>query len=314
MNITLRQLRYFVALCETGNFGRAAESMHVSQPALSVQIRELEGQTGTQLVERQPRAIVLTSAGHDMLRHARKVLAEVGDLEHSARWQRGLGGRLNFGVIPTVAPYLLPVALPMLRDAHPGLELGVREARTERLLDDLAEGRLDAVVLAVPTGEEGLIATPVFEDRFVLATAKGQQAQVAGREETLRPAQLDPDRLLLLEEGHCLSDQALEVCALTRTQTRLDLGASSLGTLCGLVSEGFGVTLLPEISLPTELNAARGLSALRFTGNEPRRTIGVVRRASSRDDGWFSDLADLIGQAGARLLADARAILPAEAA
>lgn len=310
MNVTLRQLRYFVALCEAGNFGRAAEAMHVSQPALSVQIRELEGQTGTQLVERQPRAIVLTSAGHDMLRHARKVLAEVGALEQSARWQRGLGGRLSFGVIPTVAPYVLPVALPMLRAARPGLELGVREARTERLLEDLAKGRLDAAILALPAGVDGLIATPVFEDRFVLATAQGQQAQMAARAEALRPSQLDPDRLLLLEEGHCLSDQALEVCALTRTQTRLDLGASSLGTLCGLVSEGFGVTLLPEISLPTELNAARGLSALRFAGNEPRRTLGLVRRASSRDDGWFSDLADLVQTAGETLLDQARSLLP----
>lgn len=310
MNVTLRQLRYFVALCEVGHFGRAAETMHITQPALSVQIRELEAQIGAQLVERQPRGIVVTAAGHEMLRHAHKVLTEVGQLEQVARWQRGLGGKLSFGVIPTVAPYLLPVVLPMLREANPALELGIREARTERLLQYLSEGRLDAAVLALPLEDDGLVCEPLFEDRFVLAAATGQITQLAHGARNMRPSELDPDRLLLLEEGHCLSDQALEVCALTRSQTRLDLGASSLGTLCGLVSEGFGLTLLPELSLPSELNAARSLSVRRFAGKEPRRTIALVRRRLSREDGWFADLAAQLRDAGDQLLTQARDLLP----
>jgi LysR family hydrogen peroxide-inducible transcriptional activator len=313
MNLTLRQLRYFVALAEEKNFGRAAETMHVTQPALSQQIKELEGQLGAQLVERQPRSLVLTPAGHELLRHARRILEEVNALNLSARWRRGLAGKLALGVIPTVAPYLLPVALPLLRSANVQLDLGVREAQTHRLLAELAEGRLDAAILAVPAGDDSLVAAPLFEDRFLLAGSPSQIAAQCRHSGGLDPAALNPDRLLLLEEGHCLADQALEVCALKPSQTRVDLGASSLATLCGLAAEGFGMTFLPEIAYRAESAAAPGLEVRRFAGEEPRRRIGLLRRRLSRDDGWFTDLAGLLREAGETLVARAAAALPREA-
>ncbi|WP_372604268.1 LysR substrate-binding domain-containing protein [Actibacterium sp.] len=310
MNITLKQLRYFIALAEVGNFGRAAEAMHVTQPALSVQIKELEGQVGSQLVERQPRGLVLTPAGHDLLRHARQVMAEMQQLEQSARWQRGLGGKLTLGVIPTVAPYLLPEALPLLRMSNVTLELGVREAQTDILLAALSQGRLDAAIVALPTGEDGLFEAPLFQDRFLLAGTDRMLTAVGDR---LQPAGLNPDRLLLLDEGHCLADQALEVCALKREQTRVDLGASSLATLCGLVAQGFGMTFLPELALASEQAASPDLCLRRFQGAEPHRTIGLVRRRLSQDDGWFADLAALLREAGQGLIEKARRALPPDA-
>ncbi|MBL3569363.1 LysR family transcriptional regulator [Rhodovulum sp. BSW8] len=307
MNITLRQLSYFIALAETRHFGRAAESVHVSQPALSVQIRELETDLGVQLVERQPRAVVLTPAGHDLLRHAQRVMQEVRALRDAARWQRGLGGRLSLGLIPTVAPYLLPKALPLIRAQNLTLEIGVREARTDRLLADLDEGRLDAALVALPVGRDDLIEAPLFEDRFLLAGSARQIAALGGETAGVRPAALDPDRLLLLDEGHCLADQALEVCGMRREETRVDLGASSLATLCGLAAEGFGLTFLPEIALVSERAASPALAVHRFASPEPARRLGLVRRRLSRDDGWFEALAAILAEAGRSLTDSARA-------
>ncbi|ARC89250.1 LysR substrate-binding domain-containing protein [Rhodovulum sp. MB263] len=301
MSITLRQLSYFIALAEHRHFGRAAETVHVSQPALSVQIRELEAGLGVQLVERQPRGVVLTPAGHNLLRHARRVMQEVSALKDAARWQRGLAGRLSLGLIPTVAPYLLPVALPLIRADNLSLEIGVREARTDLLLADLDEGRLDAVLLALPTGRDDLVEAPLFDDRFLLAGSARQIAALGADLGGLRPDALDPDRLLLLDEGHCLADQALEVCGMKREETRVDLGASSLATLCGLAAEGFGLTFLPEIALRTERAASPSLAVHRFASPEPARQLGLVRRRISREDGWFAALAAILAEAGERL-------------
>ncbi|MBL3598110.1 LysR family transcriptional regulator [Rhodovulum sulfidophilum] len=306
MTITLRQLSYFLALAEHRHFGRAAETVHVSQPALSVQIRELEAELGVQLVERQPRGVILTPAGHDLLRHARRVMQEVRALKDAARWQRGLGGRLSLGLIPTVAPYLLPVALPLIRAENLTLEIGVREARTDRLLADLDEGRLDAALLALPTGRDDLVEAPLFEDRFLLAGSARQIAALGAGAEGVRPDALDPDRLLLLDEGHCLADQALEVCGMKRDETRVDLGASSLATLCGLAAEGFGLTFLPEIALRSERAASPALAVHRFATPEPSRRLGLVRRRISREDGWFVALAAILTEAGERLTRAAR--------
>ncbi|QDC09556.1 LysR family transcriptional regulator [Oceanicola sp. D3] len=302
MNLTLRQLRYFVALAETGSFVRAAEIVHVSQPALSQQIKEMESQTGLRLVERQPRRAVLTPAGHELLTHAKAVLNAMDALEQAARWQEGLGGRLSLGVIPTIAPYLLPVALPLIRSRNLRLELRVREAQTERVLDALEAGRLDAAVVALPSGRAGLVEEELFEDRFLLA---GNSATLAGQGAGLRPEALDPGRLMLLEEGHCLADQALEVCALRRTDTRVDLGASSLATLSGLVAEGFGFTFLPELAAAAECAASPNLALRRFGAPEPARRIGLLRRRTAMDDGWFSGLAQILREAGQTRLAQA---------
>lgn len=309
MSFSLRQLRYFIALAEEGQFGLAAEKVHISQPALSQQIREMEAQTGRALVERLPRGLRLTRAGETVLHHARRIMAEVDDLDQAVRWQDGLAGRLHLGVIPTVAPYLLPLALTRIRARDLTLELRVREAQTDQLIEELKQGRLDAAVMALPVPGDGLIATPLFEDRFVLAGSEGRLRDMAQGLDQLRPASLNPDQLLLLDEGHCLADQALEVCGLSRRRI-VDLGASSLSTLCGLVAEGFGLTLLPEVALRAERAGAEGLALRRFGAPEPSRQLALVRRESSADTGWDTELAAILSEAGQELIATAREIVP----
>ena len=272
--------------------------MNVSQPALSVQIRELEAALGARLVERGGRRVVVTPTGREVLRRARRILDEVNEIEQVARWDRGLAGRLRIGVIPTVAPYLLPSALPALRARNLSLDLGVREAQTERLIEEVREGALDAAVVALPAPEEGLVAAALFEDRFLLA---GSPARIEALEERgmgLHPEDMEAGHLLLLDDGHCLADQTLAACAVDRSRVRMDLRAASLATLCRLVSEGFGLTLLPELAVRAECAAAPGLRLMRFAAPEPMRTIGLVRRALSVDDGWFGELAAILGEAG----------------
>jgi LysR family hydrogen peroxide-inducible transcriptional activator len=308
MKITLRQLRFLTALAEEGHFGRAAAAVNVSQPALSVQIRQLETALGARLVERGGRAVVVTPTGREVLRRARRILDEVSEIEQVARWDRGLAGRLRLGVIPTVAPYLLPLALPQLRARHLALDLGVREAQTDRLLDEVREGALDVVVVALPVAEAeaGLVAEPLFEDRFLLAGSAARLAALEGAGlALLHPEDMEAGQLLLLDDGHCLAEQALAACAADRSRVRTDLRAASLATLCRLVSEGFGLTLLPELAVRAECAAAPGLRLLRFAAPEPGRTIGLVRRELSADDGWFGELAAILGDAARAEIAQA---------
>lgn len=311
MAISLRQLNYFVALAEERSFGQAAAKVHITQPALSQQIRELENNLGTILLERLPRGIRLTRAGQDVLGRARAIQAKVRDIEQSARLQHGLRGRLMLGVIPTIAPYLLPQALTRIRARDLTLELRVREAQTAVLLQDLAEGQIDAAVVSLPVSQPGLLATPLFSDQFVLAGSHDRLAAWQSKADVLHPELLPRDQLLLLDEGHCLADQALEICGLNRQQ-HVDLGASSLATLTGLVAQGFGLTLLPEISLRTE-SAAAGLALRRFSAPQPGRTIALMRRASSSDDGWVQELASILTAAGEELIGFARQITGAPA-
>lgn len=306
MAITLRQLSYFAALAEEGSFVRAAARVNVTQPALSMQIREMEDQLGLLLVERGPREVRLTPAGREVLARGARVLAEVREIESMGRRQ-GPAGQVNLGIIPTVAPYLLPPVLARLGGVSRALRL--REARTDRLLEELATGALDAVVIARPAGREGeLAAESLFTDRFVLAGSAARLSDL--NPDALRPVALDPDQLLLLDEGHCLADQALEVCGLSRRQMRVDLGASSLSTLVGLVAQGFGLTFLPEIALPVETAAAPAMRLVRFAAPEPAREIALVRRASTPCEGWFTELAGVLAGAGRDLLSNAQAVLP----
>ncbi|MBR9763005.1 MAG: LysR family transcriptional regulator [Rhodobacteraceae bacterium] len=307
MNITLRQLTYFRSLATHHNFGRAAEAVHVSQPALSVQIREMEQALGGQLVERRARDVALTPFGRLVLAQTDKVLGEVQTLKDLARWNGGLSGELRLGIIPTIAPYLLPQALGAIRAEDIGLVVQVQESKTARLLEDLQAGRLDAVVLALPMeSEKGLEVAPLFEDRFVLAGSAARIAALSGREDSLRPDHLGPETLLLLEDGHCLTDQALEVCGQARDHGQIDMGASSLSTLSRLVAAGFGLTLLPELAVGRE---AAGLVLRRFGGEEPSRQVALVRRASSLDDGWFRTLAQILARAGQEITEEVRATL-----
>lgn len=300
MEITFRQLRYLIALAEHGHFGRAAAAVNVSQPALSVQIRALEAALGTRLVDRAAREAILTPAGREVLRRARRITDEMRELAQAARWERGLGGRLRLGVIPTVAPYLLPEALPLLRSRNLALDLGVREAQTQALLEELRSGELDAAVVALPAAAPDLVAAPLFEDRFLLAGSAAQIATLADRPP--RPEAMGPERLLLLDDGHCLADQALAACGLARAATRTDMRASSLSTLCRLAGEGFGFTLLPELAIRAETAAAPGLSLLRFAAPEPFRTVGLVRRRLTAAEAWFDELAAILRTAGATCL------------
>ena len=305
MTISFKQLTYFVALAEARSFSIAAARVHISQPALSQQIKELEAQLGCLLVERLPRDIRLTRAGQTVLDRAQRILTEMRDLEQAVRLQRGLAGRLTLGVIPTVAPYLLPLALTRIRARDLTLDIRVREAQTATLIAGLLDGALDAAVISLPLGQAGLVTEPLFEDRFVLAGSSARLAALAdsgiGRPETL-----PHDQLLLLDEGHCLADQALEVCGIVSGARQVDLGASSLATLCGLVAEGFGLTFLPEIALRTECAAAPGLRLARFRAPEPARRLALARRAGSTDESWAADLAAILRDAGAELIGHAR--------
>jgi len=312
--ITLRQLTYLTALAEEGHFGRAAARVHVTQPALSMQIRELEGALGLTLVDRLPRGVRLTRAGHEVLARAGRILAEVREMESAAR-RGALGGVVTLGVIPTLAPYLVPPALAALRGAVDlPQDLRLREAETETLLRELSDGTLDAAVIATPAGP-GMVELPLFEDRFLLAGTATRLAALAGQAEALRPVSLDPDQLLLLDEGHCLADQALEVCALDRRRmgggrARIDLGASSLATLCGLVAAGMGLTFVPEAAARAESAAAPQMALMRFAAPEPSRQVRLVRRAAIGEEPWVPALARLLTGAGAGLLAEAQRLVP----
>ncbi|MWD29482.1 LysR family transcriptional regulator [Aquicoccus sp. SCR17] len=309
MTVTLRQLTYFKALAEHRNFRRAAESCHVSQPALSVQIRELEAGLGAELVERQARAVVLTPFGRQILAHADRVLAEVEALEQAARWRSGLSGHLSLGVIPTIAPYLLPDVLAALRSRDISLDVQVREGKTERLLADLRSGDLDVAVMALPTGAEGVEEIPLFEDRFLLAGTETRIASLGGEAEGLRPTGLGDGQLMLLEDGHCLTDQALEVCGRGRGHAQINMGASSLATLGRLVAAGFGLTLMPELAALTERAASPGMVLTRFAAPEPSRSIGLVRRRGGAQGDWLAELAAILTQAGRTEIARARSAI-----
>jgi LysR family hydrogen peroxide-inducible transcriptional activator len=304
MSITLRQLRYFRALAEQRNFGRAAAAMNVSQPALSVQIRDLEAALGAPVVERRTRDVALTPFGRRVLHHAGRVLDEMQALAEAARWHDGLAGELALGIIPTIAPYILPGALAALRSRDIALDVRVREARTEDLAAELRAGRIDAALMALPLPGDDLEAAELFEDRFLLA---GSAARLAALGEAVPdPTALGANPLLLLEDGHCLTDQALEVCGRGRGHAQIDTGASSLGTLARLVAAGFGLTLIPEIAAETEARAAPGMVLRRFAPPEPARRVALVRRRGAGDADWFDDLAGVLRGVGAEVLATAQ--------
>lgn len=308
MSLTFRQLTYFRALAEHRHFGRAAAAVSVSQPALSVQIRDMEALLGQPLVERRARDVVLTPFGRLVLSHAEQVATAMRNLEEAARWHGGLSGLLRIGLIPTLAPYILPGALEALRSGDISMELQVQEAKTDRLTADLLAGRLDAVVMAMPVTAEGLIGEPLFEDRFLLAGSAARLTAVGASAEALRPDGLGAQQLLLLEDGHCLTDQALDACQRGRGHAQIDMGASSLATLTQLVAAGFGLTLMPEIAAAAEMRGAPGMTLRRFAAPEPARTICLARRASTSGEGWFDQLASVLIGVGTGLTGAARAL------
>lgn len=289
--ITLRQLRYLDALARHGHFGRAAEECAVTQPALSMQIQELEATLGVSLVERRRGGVELTTEGREIVRRGNRVLCEVFDLVDFAEHHgKGLEGRLRIGVIPTISPYLLPGILAALGENHPNAKMQLRETQTDTLIAELRQGLLDVLLLALPIDETGIVTLPLFEDRFLLAVPKSKGIGETGR---ANQDMLLSNELLLLEEGHCLREQALDFCKLVRPELLHSFGATSLTTLLQLVANGLGVTLVPELCLSSETRDPR-VALLRFEKPEPRRLIGLAWRESSPRADAFKSLGQLI--------------------
>lgn len=291
--LSLRHLRYFDALARHRHFGRAAEASAISQPALSLQMKDLEAIIGAPLIERGSRGIALTPAGEDLATRARAILAAVGDIADLARAARGpLAGRLALGVIPTIAPYLLPRLIPLLAARFPALDLRPREAVTRNLVEGLLDGRLDLVIAALPVSEPGLAECALWSEEFVLVRPAADAGRPVPGPETLRTM-----RLLLLEEGHCFRDQALSFCDLA-PRARGDLmEGSSLTTLVQMVGAGIGVTLIPEMAVPLETREA-GVAVARLAPPRPARTIGLVWRQSNQLGPRYAALAPLVRAAG----------------
>jgi len=287
--ITLRQLRYLAALQSHRHFGRAAEACAVTQPALSMQIRELERELGVELVERLPGEVNFTEIGAEVCRRAEQVLAATRDMADVARHGgRLLTGRLQLGIIPSLAPYVLPRILPALQRRHPELRIELRETQTKGLLDELIGGSLDVVMLALPVDESEIATMALFDDPFVLAVPATDN-----RSETKRVSMRDIDikRLILLEEGHCLRDQALAFCSSMRRD--VGLGATSLATVMQMVANGYGITLLPRVAVDVELRDER-VKLLRFVDPAPGRTVGLAWRRTSPRKVDFVALGQLI--------------------
>ena len=269
-----RDLQYLVALAETGHFGRAAEACFVSQPTLSAQIKKLEETLGVQLVERG-RPATLTAVGAEIAARALRVLAEADEIGATARLnQDPLAGRIDLGLIPTLGPYLLPHLIGALRARLPRLELRLHERQTAQLLENLRDGALDVAILALPIDEPGLETAPLFEEPFVLAVPP-DHALAGARQATLE--QLGGADLMLLDEGHCLRDQALDVCRAAGAHEQAGFRATSLETLLNMVAAGGGITLLPQLAV-LGAPADGAISLRRFAAPAPHRLIGAVGR------------------------------------
>ncbi len=288
--MNFRDLKYFVALSEQRHFGKAARACFVSQPTLSTQIMKMEEELGVKLVERAPRKVMLTPAGTDLARRARRILAEVEEMKEAARRNANPEeGRLRLGVFPTLAPYLLPHVVPGLHVQHPQLELLLTEEKSDVLLQRLRDGKLDAILLALPVHDDQLHAQFLFEEHFLLAAPVGHP--LAARK-NLDVAALNAESLLLLEDGHCLRDQALDVCRLAGAHEKPDFRATSLETLRQMVAAGVGVTLLPALSVRDPITQPSGIRLVPFRKPAPSRRIALVWRKSSTLDGFLRRIGD----------------------
>jgi LysR family hydrogen peroxide-inducible transcriptional activator len=279
VDIKLKDLRYLVAVADTRHFGRAAEKCFVSQPTLSAQLKKLEDYLGVQLIERQPKNVTLTEAGEQIVARARRMLEASEEVVGLARAHRDpLAGRLRLALLPTIGPYLLPRVSQPIRKGLPRLELRLYEYQTAQILEKLEAGELDLGILALPVEAEGLETRELYTEAFTLAVP--DQHRLAKRD-SVRVDDLDGETLLLLEDGHCLRDQALEVCSRVGTQETQDFRATSLETLRQMVATGAGITLLPELAGRGAYGNARGVVIRPFTRPAPVRHVGAVWRKTS---------------------------------
>ena len=290
--MNLRDLRYLIALADLRHFGRAAQACHVSQPTLSTQVRKLEAELGVALVERAPRQVMLTPVGRDIAERARRVLADIEQMRETAR--RTIdpeAGSVRLGMFPTLGPYLLPHVVPTLRARFPHLELLLVEEKTEPLLAMLRNGRLDAAVLALPLHEDWLESEFLFEEPFMLAVPN--KHPLSNRRD-LQLADLADQHLLLLEDGHCLRDQALEVCTLSGAGEKDGFRATSLETLRQMVAAGVGITLLPMLAVKPPVSASDDIRLLNFKNPPPTRRIAMVWRKTSAMGAFLHQLAAVL--------------------
>jgi len=276
---TFQQLRYLVAIANAGSFGAAADEEFVSQPALSAQIKELERKLGVTLFERSVRGAMLTAHGTEVVERARILLREMNDLVETTKHDGNqLRGRIELGVIPTLAPYVLPDVVRAFTKEHGDAELHIRELQTGQLLESLRYGEIDFGLLALPIGSDEFATASIGIDKFVLALPKIHPLAKAKS-----PVKLDVlrnERVILLEDGHCLRDQVTLICELAFSEPS-EIQATSMATLAQMVAAGLGVTLLPECAVKVEAGPGRGIVTRQFAGNSPSRTIGLVWRKSS---------------------------------
>ena len=289
--MNLRDLKYLVAVADERHFGRAADVCHVGQPTLSTQIKKLEAELGVDLVERNPRHVLLTDAGERVVERARIILREADNIRELAR--RAIdpeAGSVRLGVFPTLGPYLFPHVVPQLRARFPKLELLLVEEKTEEVLRRLRNGDVDAGLLALPSHDDQLHVEPLFEEDFVLAVPAGHPlAEAGGRVDV---GVLAGESILLLEDGHCLRDQALSVCQLAGAEERSGFRATSLETLRQMVAAGVGMTLLPELSVRPPVAQSPDIALLRFTDPVPSRKIAMFWRRSTALGDFLPEVAE----------------------
>jgi LysR family transcriptional regulator, hydrogen peroxide-inducible genes activator len=290
--MNLRDLRYFVALADTRHFGKAAERSFVSQPTLSAQIKKLETYLGVQLIERQPRKVTLTETGAKILPLARRIVQESDEIVSTARNEHDpLSGKLKVGLIPTIGPYLLPLLARKLRKRLPRLKLMLYEYQTQPLLDKLRAGDIDLGILALPVPLDGLEARPLYLESFTLAVPTDSPL---AKRANIKLDDLNGETLLLLEDGHCLRDQALDVCSRIDVKESEDYRATSLETLRQMVAAGLGITLLPELATRGPFGSGHGLAVKQFARPVPSRSVGAVWRKSTARTAAITAVCDTI--------------------
>ena len=286
--MNFRALQYFVKLAELKHFSKSAEACFVSQPTLSTQIRKLEEELGITLVERAPRKVMLTPVGEDIAHRARHILRDIDHLKDAARRSKDPEtGTIKLGIFPTLAPYLLPHIIPVIRQRYPELRLQLAEEKTEDILHMLEQGRLDAGLLALPVEEQGMEIETLFEEPFVMAMPASHPLS---DKQSIDLKDLEGEELLLLEEGHCLRQHALAVCKLAGAHERVDFHATSMETLRQMVAANAGVTLMPVLSIKPPIPSTDNIALRPFNSPAPSRTIALVWRSSSPLGGFLQKL------------------------
>jgi LysR family hydrogen peroxide-inducible transcriptional activator len=297
-DLKLKDLRYLVAVADTRHFGQAAARCFVSQPTLSAQLKKLEDYLGVQLVERHPRRIALTEAGTQVVARARRIIEASDEIVTLTQLQRDpLAGRLRMALLPTIGPYLLPLVAARIRKKLPRVELLLYEYQTGPMLDHLQAGDIDVGILALPVPADGLVERHLFDEPFVVAVP--ERHALSGRRQ-LKTADLDGETLLLLEDGHCLRDQALDVCSHSSVQEKQDFRATSLETLRQMVASGSGITLLPQLASSGAYGHARGVAIVPFAKPAPVRHVGALWRKSSARTTAIGAVCDVIAEAAGK--------------